>query len=399
MKILMICGVYDEASEQYIFKNSKGYLEQSANIFQKKIIYGIEQNNIVYQLFSAPFIGSYPNRFNKIFFSGFPKPKENWFYTKFCNIWGLRNIFRSIALKKSIRKNYIKDNEENLIIVYGAHTPFLNAAMYAKKRIKNSKVCFVCPDLPQFMNLNKNKKIMYDLFKKYDIKRMYRYIDKVDSFLLLTENMKNVLNVGNRPYQVCEGIITEEKKYTNKSKTDDINKMILYAGKTNYLFGIKDLIEAFKNIKNEHLFLVICGDGDARNFIEEQIKIDNRIKYIGQVTEKKALELIACADILVNPRQNNDEYTKYSFPSKNIEYLLSGNIVVTSMLDGMPQDYKEFIYEIEGNDIEKALRKALEADSNEISSKTKKAYDYINKKLVSKYIIENIVKMNFDNKK
>lgn len=43
------------------------------------------------------------------------------------------------------------------------------------------------------------------------------------------------------------------------------------------------------------------------------------------------------ADVLVNPRQNDDEYTKYSFPSKNIEYLMTGNAVMAYMLDGIPE--------------------------------------------------------------
>ena len=38
----------------------------------------------------------------------------------------------------------------------------------------------------------------------------------------------------------------------------------------------------------------------------------------------------------VNPRQNNEEFTKYSFPSKTMEYLASGVPVVAYKLDGIP---------------------------------------------------------------
>ena len=60
------------------------------------------------------------------------------------------------------------------------------------------------------------------------------------------------------------------------------------------------------------------------------------------VPAEKANEILQNADVLVNPRQNDDEYTKYSFPSKNIEYLMTGNAVVAYMLDGIPEVYKEF---------------------------------------------------------
>lgn len=57
-------------------------------------------------------------------------------------------------------------------------------------------------------------------------------------------------------------------------------------------------------------------------------------------------------DVLVNPRSNNDEFTKYSFPSKTMEYLLSGSKVVMYPLSGIPQEYFEFITVVEGDSVE-----------------------------------------------
>ena len=71
MKILMICGVYAEENEQEVLSWTKGYAEQSANIFQRKLIRGIEKNRIEHKIVSAPLIGAYPMRFEKIRFRGF----------------------------------------------------------------------------------------------------------------------------------------------------------------------------------------------------------------------------------------------------------------------------------------------------------------------------------------
>ena len=71
MKILMICGVYAEENEQEVLSCTKGYAEQSANIFQRKLINGIEKNNIGYKIISAPFIGAYPMRYTQSKFRGF----------------------------------------------------------------------------------------------------------------------------------------------------------------------------------------------------------------------------------------------------------------------------------------------------------------------------------------
>jgi len=170
MKILVICGVYTDQYENDILQNTKGYADQSANIFQKKLINGIQQNGYHYKVISATLIGAYHFRYRKMFFRGFPKSDANDQYVRFNNIWGIRNISRAKSLKKAIG-TYLKDEQEDtfLILVYCAHTPFLEAAEYAKKLKPKSKICFVVPDLPQYMNLNEGHRFFYDIFKKYDI--------------------------------------------------------------------------------------------------------------------------------------------------------------------------------------------------------------------------------------
>ena len=49
------------------------------------------------------------------------------------------------------------------------------------------------------------------------------------------------------------------------------------------------------------------------------------------------------AVVLINPRQNNEEFTKYSFPSKNLEYLSSGVPLIAYKLDGIPNEYDDYI--------------------------------------------------------
>ena len=392
MKILMICGVYAEENEQDVLSWTKGYVEQSANIFQRKLIRGIEKSHIEHKIVSAPLIGAYPMRFKKKRFHDFSEKCNKYEYVSFNNIWGIRNISRSISLKKWIRNYFENEREEEfLILVYCPHTPFLEAAIYAKELKPRSKVCLVVPDLPQYMNLNESGRGMYDFFKKFDIRHMNHFIAKVDSFVLLTEPMKEVLGVGERPFLVSEGIVDVDSYTANdEPPISDGIKRIVYTGKMNIKFGIKELVDSFMRIDDSNYRLILCGDGDAKPYVEEKAEIDQRIEYKGVVTSSKAKEYIDMADVLVNPRPNNEEYTKYSFPSKNIEYLMTGKPVVAYMLDGMPACYKDFIWEIPAG--ETNFKKIL-VDACENSLERSGFKEYAKLHLEGSQIIEAILNM------
>jgi len=217
---------------------------------------------------------------------------------------------------------------------------------------------------------------------------MQKYIAGVDAFVLLTEAMKDALYVGTRPYMVVEGIVDEIPEMHEEKPASDGIKRIVYAGKMNIKFGIKELVDAFMKIEDENYQLILCGDGDARSYVEEKMKADHRIDYKGQVTAAKAKEYIQSADVLVNPRPNNEEYTKYSFPSKTIEYLLSGKPVVAYMLDGMPDIYRDFIYNIE--DYSSFSQAIIEAEQHYRFMQENSFFQYAQEHLMSKNVVHAI---------
>jgi glycosyltransferase involved in cell wall biosynthesis len=300
-------------------------------------------------------------------------------------------------LKKGILDFVKTEDEEKLIIAYSAHTPFLAAAAYAKKKDPRIKICLVVPDIPQFMNLNANRSRLYDLAKKYDIKKMNRLMGCVDSFILLTEHMKERLPVGEKPCQITEGIIEKSVFYENEEKKEALKKdsslkYVVYTGTTNAKYGIMSLVQAFSHLPDENLRLVICGSGDSDGMIRQAAENDARILAMGQVPSEKAREWVLKADVLVNPRPNNEEYTRYSFPSKNVEYLASGNPVVAHLLDGMKPVYKEFIIQPQ-EDSPESLAKAIEIA---LTHKTDVgAFRQYAEELTAPNVIQRIIELNF----
>ncbi len=398
MKVLFLGGVFDDSHNKEIISKTRTYVEYAANNFQKKIIYGLRSLNIPLEVVSIPFLGAYPTAYSDMYFSGFQNMNDDnsgYKYYAFNNIYGYRNISRFRAAKRGLRDFISVDDEKKLIIVYTPHTPFIQAANWAKRKDPRIKICMVVPDLPQYMDLSESLSPIYKFLKSIDLKQFAKENKTVDSYILLTEQMADALNVGDRPYRVVEGIYEATNGVSNKRVGI---KTIVYTGKLNLAFGATNLVKAFHSIQNANIRLVICGSGEAKNEIAQIAAKDSRIDFKGQVTSDEARKCILDGDILVNPRPNDSIYTKYSFPSKIIDYLATGNPVIAFELDGMPKIYKDFIYYIPENNIEsiaKTIQRVINADPKEIQVRTNKALQYINYKLSREEVAKSIINLNF----
>ena len=399
MNVLFLCGVFAAENEAEIISHANRAVEYSANRFQEKLICGFLEQGYNCSVLSAPFIGAYPSGSDIMFFKGFKESQDKYDYVYFCNIWGIRNASRASSLKARMESFIEDEDEEKLIVVYSPHTPFLQAAVYAKKKDPRIKITIVVPDLPQYMNLNSKISIVYKVGKKYDIAKFEKLLVEVDSFVVLTEPMKDILKVGDRPCIVVEGIVETDVFETNKQKKTLLQKeegvkYIVYTGKLNEKFGVKLLVDAFMLLEGSDYRLILCGRGDMDAYIQEQCGKDSRIVALGQVTPEVAQEWVLKADVLVNPRPNNEEYTKYSFPSKNIEYLASGNPVVAYMLDGMTERYREYIIDIPlGNENE--LKNTIEAvlQREKMQDYEPAFFEYARKNLRCSKVADRIVEL------
>ncbi|MEH7125608.1 glycosyltransferase [Bacillus sp. JJ1773] len=364
MKMLFLGGVFSKEMEEDILTKSKGAVQYAANKLQWNLIDGfLNIEDIDLEVISAPFVGTYPREYNDLIIKKQSFTYKNTVqceYVSFCNLWGYRSISRKNSLIRQIQEFTSDRSSNKVIIVYSPHTPFLQAAVNAKHKDPSIHICLIVPDLPQFMNLSERKSAIYSILKAIDIKLFKKNAKHVDSFVLLTDHMRDVLKVGNRPYVIIEGVVNTNEPFIGRAENNrETSKTIVYTGTLNKKFGVINLIKAFHAIENNDTVLKICGRGDSEGLIKEYEKKDSRIHFLGQLSNKEAVELQRNATVLVNPRQNNEEFTKYSFPSKNMEYLLSGNPVIAYKLDGIPDQYDDYFFYVEDN--------SLESFSNKIS--------------------------------
>lgn len=381
-KILFLGGVFPEKSKA-IIKKSKGNIQNAANVFQWNMIEGLldlEENNYEVTVYSAPFVGSWPCRFADLCLDANTFEKGciggvHVTYIPFFNAPLIKNISRYISCKLYLRK-WIKKNitDELYIIAYSAHTPFV-AAMSVLKRKYEFVSHLVVPDLPQYMNVSKKQKPLYEVLKTYDIKILYRYLKCVDSFTFLTRKMSDILNVQGKPYVVVEGMVKTRDQCVFSESEKLQEKTVLYTGGMEESYGVKNLVDAAAYF-DEGVKLVLCGTGELDAYIKMREREQSNILYMGLVTRQKALELQAHATILTNPRSNDGEYTKYSFPSKNLEYMLWNKPVLVFKLDGIPKEYDDvFLYYNSSEPREMArmvnsVCNLSEKDYNDIGKKT-----------------------------
>lgn len=373
-KIVLVLGIFPSEKYNDIITESKGNIQYAADALQKSFLEGIvyysKSANLDISIINFPYIGSFPERYKRLFSEeyDFNFISQNGNIAKgrnirFCNLKGYKMFSRYIHTKKELNKICSNSVDNVICIIYAIHSPFLMAAIDIKKKYTSKfKIIQIVPDLPEYMEFNEKNKISLTYFLRNQnqilLEKNYKYID---AFILLSKYMNEPLNITNQPWEVIEGIYNPtDGVIKNDKKIDKTEKIILYTGTLARKYGVENLVKAFRLIKNKEYKLVICGDGDYRNDLKEQANQDNRIIYKGQLQRKDILLLQYNADLLVNPRTNDGEYTKYSFPSKTMEYLASGTPTLLYKLPGIPEEYYNYCFTLEGDNINELSSKIIE---------------------------------------
>lgn len=362
MNLLFLTGLFPSVSYDKIVSDSKGSIQYAADALQKAIIHGLAHWTDKLQIINLPFIGSYPKRYKKSHVSTFPftinteEKEAKGLNVGFCNIAGIKQISRFYNSYRALSENV--DDTSNVILVYAITSPFLKACEKIKRRNPKTKVVLIVPDLPEYMSSNDS--ILVRILKQINYHFLDRLYACVDGYVLLSQYMLDRLPINNKPWTVVEGIynpIQEQSNFQSASLKGE--KYILYTGTLARRYGIMRLVEAFTKVKEPSVKLYICGDGDSKEEIIRYSKLDSRIIYRGQVMREEALILQRNATLLVNPRTPEGEFTKYSFPSKTMEYLASGVPTLLYRLPGIPEEYYEYCYSLTDLSIQ-ALTEAIE---------------------------------------
>lgn len=363
-RTIVVGGILPYYLYDRIIKKSSGVIQYAADVLQKALLCGLKYHTENIELYNLPYIGSYPKRYKDLFIGSYDFEHSTPYGTikskniGFCNLSAYKFFSRYYNLKKELNRLFKECNgEEIVLLIYAIHTPFIKACVDIKKKYSNAKIILMVPDLPEYMSSSTSK--IRHILNKINNRVLVKAYDNIDGYVLLSKYMTDRIPVGDKPWTVVEGIYDSSmaNKCTDINESKD--KYILYTGTLARRYGILNLVEAFHNCKLKEVKLYICGEGDSKEIIEEISKRDSRIVYLGQVKREKAIELQRNASLLVNPRTPEGEFTKYSFPSKTMEYLASGIPTLLYKLPGIPDEYYENCFTIDKLGIE-AMTESIE---------------------------------------
>ena len=338
--IFIIGGVYH-------YKNGEKteYIDVAAHKFLSNFIDGID-NSCKVIVINDVRRKSYP--LGKKLFQGYAKDKIDditYYDMPYINLPGIKYVTKCISylciggvllLKFSDR---IRD-----AFVYSMHTPYLLLCpIIGSKEIRTT---MIVPDLPLFMDTRLYEKKVKSFLKTLDFSLQKKLIKKVKNYILISKYMKAELEIKSQNCLIVEGLVKEQEsyainKYFKKYPKKENVKVVTYTGALNERYGIPMLINIFSKITDVELWLFGIGDY-VEKITEAAIEYPN-IKYYGSKNNEEIMYVQSISDLLVNPRSADEEYTKYSFPSKTIEYMLSGTPILCEKLLGIPDDYDVFL--------------------------------------------------------
>ena len=329
-------------------------VDVAGNTLQNSLLQGLSLCHDDIKVISSWHISPYP-KVKRVLFK--PRRIEYLDIKEYIHVGGwnlpIVNLFSRFFRCRRQLKRYLGKTKEDFVVVYETHTPFMLAAATLKSRIKH--VNLIVPDLPEFMSSNQSK--IHLFLKSIDRCIINWCLKKFDSFTLLSAPMVERLDINGKPWTVMEGIYQPPMHLLEAPK--EHKKVIFYGGHLDRRYGIIDLVEAFTQIKSPDYRLVICGKGDSVETINEYARKDDRITFLGLISRSEVISWQKRATVLVNPRHSTEIYTKYSFPSKTIEYLASGTPVVMHKLGCMTEEYDSYIFYTKEDSVE-ALKEKLE---------------------------------------
>lgn len=399
MKLLFVNIAYPKDIYKQLWEDSHGTLQVPSDVFQWAVIEGLERSGEEYTLVSVPALPAWP-RYRSV---RTPKGeicingKIRGHYLSYCNIAAIKQISQRCVLRSYIKQWCARNKKENqlTVLVYTPSVELMGAAIDLKAEYPNLVVVPIVTDLIEnAFDFSSNRSLLKRLQVKIEARGEHRLFAKVDRFVLLTRQMTECIPEAEGRFVVVEGIAPQKDAETNNCEKQESPRILLYTGVLEEYAGIRLLVDAFMKVKNDDFRLIVCGNGSGSDYVRKAMAEDKRIDFRGKVEREEAVRLQRQATLLINPRQPNGGITKYSFPSKTMEYLSSGTPMIGYRLEGIPEEYYSHIYtpvDLSTQALSECIETKLILPLEELKKKAEVAVRFIEEEKNSKAQVKKIL--------
>lgn len=364
MNILYLSSMFDSETYSNIFTKEKKPMH-AANKYHQLLCQGLSKNGANVSALSVLPV----NRANcDKKFLRIKSRNANGFAQKYISAFNLPVLRHISLLINSFFAVLFSKKDSILIYDVLMVSPVAGALLAAK--LTGKKCIGIVTDLPHFMPVAQNSKMLkINLF----------LMNRANGYIFLTKQMNDVANPKNKPYVVLEGHVDINMETAEHKAFETPVKKVLYAGTLASIYGIKNLCESFAKCNFSDAELHIYGDGDYAPKLKELCKKHKNLIYHGNCPNSEVVEAELESHLLVNPRPTAGEFTKYSFPSKTLEYMVSGTPVLTAHLAGIPEEYDQYLWYFDDkaeNGLADSLKEILSLPTNAIAEKGAAAKDF-----------------------
>lgn len=251
----------------------------------------------------------------------------------------LRKVFFARArIAEFINKQVDSDS---LVLIYSQ--PWINDL--ATKVLKKKGLRYVL-ELEELHATNHKNALFKRILQRISEKQS---IENAESLIVVNDLLKNI---NKKKSVVCHGKYLPENFIDSNLYSYDSDQRVnlLYSGGIDYERGIFLLLESLKLMPSHYkkaLTLQISGYFHGGNSRRIRIVFEERIKdlrdqgvdivFHGTIRNEDLDKLVKKCEICISPQLIENEFSKYSFPSKILFYLTKGKLVISS---GIPSVLK-----------------------------------------------------------
>lgn len=358
MKILF-CGTMVPEETEYKVKD----ISAAGNRFQNNMIRNLERAG--YRVVSCSFLGMRIPADIKRHLKGNYIFKDNGLLK---GIWEYHRL-----LKRTM-------SDTDIVMCYNIAYAWLMLPFMAKKQGKRSIV--IVADYSESISYRSISGKLYARFQMWSMRRF-------DTVIGLSENIKDKLRKKQK-FVLMEGGIDSElyDAFVYRLHKEGEPRTFMYSGLLNHVTGINLLLEAMRGIERQDIRLLISGKGELEKEVIKAAGEDDRICYLGHLPYEEYIKRLQEADVLVNPRDMRLPENQNNFPSKVMDYLAAGKVIISTRFVGWERFKENIIFcesSVEGikerlEDVQKHLRNAEEV----YGKNRKKAAEFVWKKQIEK---------------